>query len=153
MRVIYDSITASLIPNGTKIITGYVTGKYAWSPADWARFPHAAHVRIDVNGTKPFGSDVIDVERYDMTPGGAALWVRKRQETYGWWSAAYVSLFNLSKLRRAIGELQCVYWVAEWNDQPHLLDGPHIVAGQYANTPNYDLSIVTDKWFPTPAAK
>lgn len=149
MRIMYDSVHAALIPSGAAIVAGYVSGRYKWSPTDWARFPHAAHVRIDVDGSQPFASDVIDVERFDMTPGGAALWVRKRQETSGWWSAAYVSLSNLEVLREAMGNLQCEYWVADWNDQPELLAGERIIATQYANTVSYDLSIVVDKWFPT----
>jgi len=151
MRIMYDSVQPGLIPAGAEIVAGYVSGKYKWSSADWARFPHAAHVRIDVNGTEPFASDVIDVERYDMTPGGAALWARMRQEQRGWWSAAYVSLSGLGALREAMGDLQCEYWVADWTDQPELLAGRRIVATQYASTTRgYDLSIVVDKWFPTP---
>jgi hypothetical protein len=151
MRIMYDSIHPALIPSGAEMVAGYVSGPHAWPAAGWARFPRAAHVRIDVDGTQPFASDVIDVERFDMTPGGAALWVRQRQQARGWWSAAYCSLFTLPALRDAMGDLQCEYWVAQWTGHPHEIAGRRIIAVQYANTPDYDLTIVDNpRWFPAP---
>jgi len=148
----FDSTRAALIPAGAAMVAGYVTGRYAWSSADWHRFPHAAHVRIDVDGTAPFASDVADVERYDLTPQAAVEWVQQRQAR-GWWSCVYVDRSNLGVARHALDGLDVEFWVADWTGSPHVVEGPRVCAVQYLNTPDYDLSDVPDsRWFPTPKA-
>jgi hypothetical protein len=67
----YDGISAESLPPKALAVAGYVNGRYAWAPADWARFPAAAKVRIDVTGAAPAEASVVDVERYDATPAGA----------------------------------------------------------------------------------
>lgn len=76
MRLMYDSTTASDIPADAEIVAGYVDGRYAWSDADWARFPNAVKVRISVFGS--LDADVLDVEPSDATPADAAVWVAQK---------------------------------------------------------------------------
>jgi len=147
----YDSVNPFAIPATAAVVAGYVNGpRSQWPASGWDRFPGAVKIRIDVNGTDPFGSDVIDVENGDATPATAAQWVRARQDR-GWWSAAYCSLANLPALRQALAGLHCVFWVAEWTGTPHMVSEPGVVATQYRNEPGFDLSLVADDWFPSPA--
>jgi hypothetical protein len=148
-RTMYDSIRPALIPADAEMVAGYVNGNYAWKPEDWARFPTASHIRIDVQGTMPFDSDVIDVERGDAGYATAAEWVRQRM-THRWWSAAYVDRANLDALREAVDGLDVEFWVADWTGAPHVLDVPRLCAVQYKMTLEYDISLVpNDQWFPT----
>src|SRR5215472_18251433 len=77
-RIMYDSITPSAIPTTAALVAGYVDGAYAWSTADWARFPHSAKVRIAVFPSTNDGH-VLDVEQGDATPAQAPGWVRMRR--------------------------------------------------------------------------
>jgi hypothetical protein len=139
------------------MVAGYVNGpRSQWPASGWDRWPHTVpKIRIDVNGTDPLGSDVIDVENGDATNAGAVEWVKTRQAR-GWWSAAYTSASNLDALRAAMGDLNCEYWVASWGitqaAAESMLTG-RVVAVQYLNAPaaGYDLSVVNDAWFPSPA--
>jgi hypothetical protein len=62
MRMMFDAVTPENIPKDAEIVGGYLNGRYAWSAADWARFPHAMHVRISVRAAFLDGH-VLDVER------------------------------------------------------------------------------------------
>lgn len=150
-RLMYDSTKPSLIPADVAMVAGYINGMYAWSQADWRRFPHAAHVRIDVTGADPFGSDVADVERGDLSIAGAVQWVEMRQRERGWWSCCYVDRSNLAELRDAMGNLHTMFWVADWTGVPHVVEGERICAVQYLSTSHYDVSeVFSPEWFPSP---
>lgn len=60
---------------------GYANGRYAWSTGDWSRFPHAAHVTIDVNGTNP-SADVLDIENGDASVGQAPAWTKQHNKIH-----------------------------------------------------------------------
>lgn len=77
-RIMRDSTVATDIPvAGTDIVLGYSTGKYMWTAEDYARFPKAAHVSIDVTGNDP-AADMLDVESGDATVQMAVQWVREK---------------------------------------------------------------------------
>lgn len=61
MRLMYDSVDADAIPADAEVVGGYVDGRYAWSVADWNRFPSATKVRISAVGTN-INAHVFDVE-------------------------------------------------------------------------------------------
>jgi len=46
VRTCYDAIHPANIPTNAQMVAGYVDGRYAWSAADWARFPHSVKARI-----------------------------------------------------------------------------------------------------------
>ena len=48
MVTMYDSANANGIPKDAKAGAGYINGKFEWSKADWARFPNATKVRIQI---------------------------------------------------------------------------------------------------------
>jgi hypothetical protein len=143
-RTMYDSVTPAAIPAGADLVAGYGNGAYKWSPADWARFPHAAHVRIDVLGSDPEGCGVLDVEPGDATPQTAPAWVRKRQ-AHGFRAVIYTALANVAAVQAACHGISHIgYWVADWTGSPHHVDIPGLIAVQYRNTPGYDVSAVYD---------
>jgi hypothetical protein len=153
----YDSTNPGAIPATAQMVAGYVNGpRSQWPASGWDRWgPGVPKIRIDVNGTDPLGSDVIDVENGDATIGVAVNWVKTRQAR-GWWSAAYTSASNLDALRLAMSDLDCEYWVADWGiaqTQAALMLTGRVVAVQFENNPGsgWDLSVVTDAWFPSPA--
>jgi hypothetical protein len=153
----YDSVNPGAIPSTAQMVAGYVNGpRSQWPASGWDRWGHGVpKIRIDVNGSDPYGSDVADVENGDLTIAGAVEWVKLRQAR-GWWSAAYTSESNLVSLEAAMGSLDCEYWVARWGiteaDATAMLTG-RIVAVQFWNdqTNNRDVSVVNDAWFPSPA--
>ena len=79
-RTMRDSTTARDIRrHGLDLAAGYGNGTFRWHNSDWALFPGIPHVHIDVNGTDPGGSGVLDVENGDATPATAVKWVKARK--------------------------------------------------------------------------
>jgi hypothetical protein len=68
-----DSTTPDVLPVNTPIVGGYVNGRYKWSDADWARFPGAYQLRINVTGL-PGRGNTLDVERGDATAAHCVPW-------------------------------------------------------------------------------
>lgn len=80
--VAFDAIAEHehFIPRDAFAVGGYVNGaitRYIWSAAQWASFPHAYHLRINVTGA-PDRGNCLDVERGDADPGHVAPWIRSR---------------------------------------------------------------------------
>lgn len=166
-ELMYDGIHSDVpsIPAGAVKVAGYVSGAitaYWWTAADWARFPHAGHVRIDTDGSKPLESDVVDCETGDVSPAGAARWAHTRQAR-GWWSAIYCSESQLPAVRAACaaaGVTKVGYWIANWSlslDQAVAKLTGDIYAVQFTSPSThpgqrYDLSVARPQWFPAPAA-
>ncbi len=145
----HDSITAADIPRDAHIVAGYVSGRYKWSPADWARFPNATKVRIATSAAVDDGH-VLDVEPGDATPGEAPGWVQMRRRA-GVDPTVYCNLGALPAVRAAFaaaGVAQPHYWVARYDNVPAVPAGA--VAKQYCDPAtsggHYDLSCVADYW-------
>lgn len=112
---------------GIAKIAGYVTGSggIAWGDADWARFPHASHVRIDQSpdGHAPLQSDVLDVESGAATPAVAVDWIKRRIAAGITWSTIYGGADTLAAVHAALeaaGQHGWYYghvyaWLANWN--------------------------------------
>lgn len=169
--------SAGNIPPGTPVVAGYVTGTggVEWSAADWARFPHAGHVRIDQSPTRnlPLLSDVADYEPEAITFDELLAWLGARW-ALKWWSTVYVDQADLAGVQAAVATADLTrvqYWLADWslNEaeaearlQPNLDGG--IVAVQWASPSsnprtlvpgssltlaeaNVDLSVTVDGWY------
>lgn len=161
MRLMYDSITAADIPASAGMVAGYLDGLYAWSAADWMRWPGTTtKVGIAVSVTTNAGH-VLDVETGDATPNQAVYWVLNRRAV-GVDPSVYCSLSAWAGVRQAFtsrGIVEPHYWVAGYPGAgPTVPDGA--VAHQYANENtsggHYDLSVVLDYWpgvDPTPTIK
>lgn len=148
-RTMYDSVTASDIPQDADMVAGYVDGPYAWSPDDWGSFDHATVVHISINPHHDAG-DVLDVEQGDARPSQAPNWVQKRRRAHVD-PVVYCSA-NLWPAVRDVFDKTDVspphWWVADWTGHPHVPAGA--VACQYASAEqvghHYDLSRVTSGW-------
>lgn len=163
--LMYDGIHDDVpsIPTAAAKVAGYVSGAnhgFWWTAADWARFPHAGHVRIDTDGSAPLASDVADCESGDMSPAGAARWAKTRQD-HGWWSFIYCSESILPTVRQACaaaGVVKVGYWIANWSlteTEAAAKLGGDICAVQFSSPSvnpgqRYDLSVARPDWYPAP---
>jgi hypothetical protein len=150
-RTMYDSVTASAIPRAARMVAGYLPpSRYAWSAADWARFPTAVKVRIAIFARVNDGH-VLDVEPGDATPAQAPGWVVMRRRE-GVDPSIYCNASTWPTVRaefRRRGIREPHYWIAKYDNVARLPAGA--VAKQYANPPlhgrgHFDLSIVADHW-------
>jgi hypothetical protein len=149
-RTMFDSTTPTAIPPTAAMVAGYVDGIFVWSPAAWARFPNAVHVRIAVLASTNDGH-VLDVERGDASPAQAPPWVRMRRAD-GADPSVYCNLSTWPAVQAAFnaaGVAQPHYWIAHYGAGPGI--PPGAVAVQYADPPNgsggqWDISAVADLW-------
>lgn len=149
-RTMYDAVTPSAIPTDATLVAGYVDGAYAWSNADWARFPQSVKVRIAVF---PHTNDghVLDVEQGDATPAQAPGWVAMRRAA-GVDPTIYCSESAWSSVIAAFdaaGIAHPHWWVAAYPGGGAVIPAG-AVAHQYADPPgsggNFDISVVADYW-------
>jgi hypothetical protein len=146
----YDSVTAADIPPEAVMVGGYVNGAYAWSEADWARFPDAVHVTFS---TDALDTDalVLDVEFGDARPAQAPGWVRAAQVVTGCVPTLYGSAATVAACNRLIraARLVCDFGLADWTGHAHL--PPGFAFCQYASPTqgsggHFDVSMVADDW-------
>ena len=147
MRIMYDGIDsdAAVIPTGAALVAGYVDGDYAWTAADWARFPASVHVKIAVKSTTNAGS-VLDVETGDATPAESVNWALTRRGS-GADPTVYCNTTTWPAVRSAFQARRVPephYWVASYNSDPAIPAGA--IAHQYASFTRWDLSSVADYW-------
>ena len=150
MATLYDSTNANDIPTTAKVVGGYVDGAYAWSWANWGRFPNAQWVSIAVFASTNNGF-VLDVEDGCSTPAQAPGWAKMRRAAGITNVTVYCSRSIMGEVQAAFNaanEPQPLYWIADWTGTPHLVPGS--VATQYADPPgsggHYDLSVTNDIW-------
>lgn len=143
---------------------GYANGDYAWSPADWARFPKAVHVTIDTNGNDP-GADVLDVEVGDATPEHAPSWAKLHRELHpdGPLPVLYCNRSTLTRLFNAMAAnglhigTDFLIGIATLDGTKRVDDMTGVAFVQYAGESqtgaHYDESIVyMDSWKPSATA-
>ena len=150
MRTFYDAITPANIPVDAAGVCGYIDGKYAWTAADWARFPNAVKARIAVFSSTSDGH-ILDVEWGCSTPQDAPGWVAKRRRA-GIDPTVYTSYGNLGQNwglvinefhRQGVAEPH--WWIAAYPGNGSNLY-PGAVAHQYANPGPVDISVAADYW-------
>src|SRR5581483_5471421 len=143
----YDGVDASRLPANAQLVGGYVDGAYAWSAADWARFPRSVKVRIAVFSSTNDG-EVLDVEPGNATPAESVDWVLMRRRA-GADPTVYMNTSTWPTVRSAFSARKVAephYWVAQYDGITALPAGA--VAKQYYNNnqAGYDLSVVADYW-------
>jgi hypothetical protein len=161
-RIMRDSTTAADIPlPGCQLAAGYINGRFAWTPADWARFGSMPKVRIDVNGHNPGAASVLDVETGDATPPEAAVWVKARRVAFPGTAPTIYCNRTTAVLVEAAMQLAGLHlatmytlWIATLDGTRTLPDMRGVVAVQYAGSGqtggHYDESIVyDDTWHPS----
>lgn len=143
----YDGVDASRLPTDAQLVAGYVDGLYAWSAADWARFPNSVKVRIAVFSSTNDG-EVLDVEPGDATPAESVDWVLMRRRA-GADPTVYMNTSTWPTVRSAFSARNVAephYWIAQYDGVASLPSDA--VAKQYYNNnqAGYDLSVVADYW-------
>lgn len=155
-RTMYDGVNASRLPSNALMVAGYVDGLYAWSQADWDRFPGAVKVRIAVKATSI--ADVLDIETgNDMNPADWVSWAQLVR-SHGKVPCAYMNTSTWPSVRKAFtsrGVVEPLYWVAQYDNVASIPAGA--IGKQYYNSDQlgYDLSVVANSWpgvdSPTPS--
>jgi hypothetical protein len=144
----YDSVNWQEIPTDALYIAFYGNGKYAADrKAVEAKYPKARCMSIDVIGND-YSAGILDVERYDATPGAVPGWVAGRLEAHpdGALCRVYMNLTTWPEVRKNVSNLSPYqrsfvrYFVADWTGRPHLVPGSD--ATQYENTSNWDASLI-----------
>lgn len=151
MRTMYDSTAAADIPTTAAMVAGYLPpSRFAWSAADWARFPGAVKVRIAVRADVDDGH-VLDVETGDATPAQAPGWVKMRRAA-GADPSVYCSASLWPTVQAAFTAAkvpQPHYWIAAYPGGGQVIPAG-AVAHQWANETitgqHFDLSVVADHW-------
>lgn len=151
MRTMYDSTAAGDIPTSAAMVAGYLApSPWAWTSADWARFPNAVKVRIAVRAATNDGH-VLDVEAGDATPAQAPGWVQMRRAA-GADPTVYCSASAWPTVKAAFaaaGVTEPHYWVAAYPGGGRTIPAG-AVAHQYADSTtsggHFDLSVVADYW-------
>jgi len=161
-RIMYDSTVISRIPVDSKMVACYEDGSYDNYAAAIKAFPHAQVIRVDVNGSNPFNSDVLDYEPGDVQALATVVqWVRakhladsKSQPTI------YVNRSELIEVVTAVSDAGFELG-KDWFLWVSTLDGTWkqyipvtgVAAVQYTGgvTAAYDTSVVLlDEWHPAP---
>ena len=149
-RTMYDSVNPLDIPLHAEMVAGYVNGEFKWPAHSWSRWDRKREVHIDVNGSYPQDSDVLDIEKGDAGPNQARAWIEERVK-HGR-ACLYFSRDNMGAVATAITGLPAVdVWVADWTGVAHTVPvapNMHLVAVQFKNTPSFDLSVVYDTVWP-----
>jgi hypothetical protein len=140
----YDAVTPGNIPVSAQVVAGYIDGAYAWSKADWNRFPDAEKVLITVTGS--LTGNVADVENGDMTPDQARGWIEAKQQEGRRGCTVYCNRSTLPAVWAACRGHSYYIWVADWTGSPHAVNAT--IATQYSNVDNaYDLSVIySQEW-------
>ena len=164
-RIMRDSTSLADIPvHGTDIVCAYRNGMFADTLHQVrARFPTQPVAWIDVNGTHPHDSSILDVEAGDATPPGAALWAKARHVLH---PGAYPPIIycNRATLTPVFNAMKAVgltvgtgfrLWVATLDGTKRIADMTGVTAVQYAGEAqtggHYDESIVYDAaWLAPP---
>lgn len=153
MLLMFDSVSPELIPADAPMIAGYVNGQFRWTAADWARFPHARQVRINVTGNPADGGDCLDVEQGDATPAQAPIWYDARHAAGVRNLAIYCNRSTLPAVNKAMGTRTFYRWIATLDGT--LLVGKYAAvqfAGASAAGINVDVSAVWNEHWHAPAA-
>lgn len=151
MRTMYDSVNAGAIPRDAEMVAGYVDGKFAWSQADWDRFPNAVKVTISAVGTRL--AHVVDVEQGCVWPvENAVPWVQWARAN-GIDPTVYCNWQNdLHRVRLAFdqaGVEQPHYWVAKYDGRreiPAGTVGKQYMAPESGAPGHYDVSSIANYW-------
>lgn len=161
MRRMYDSVSAIAIPTDAQMVAGYVDGKFAWSSADWARFPNSVKVRISAIGATHL-AEVFDVEVGCIWPPRNVVPLVVAARNAGIDPTVYVNQSNDWAPTRAefdrAGVAHPHWWVARYDGVANVPDGavakqyahpgpvPGKSAGPWETGQHFDLSAVLDFW-------
>lgn len=109
--IAFDTTTPDVLPVNSPIIGGYINGNFAWAKDDWARFPGAQQLRINVTGI-PARGNTLDVERGGASPANCVSW----WESITWLPPErriiYVGRDQLPSVMERMGTRPFMLWLA-----------------------------------------
>ncbi len=153
MLLMRDSVTAADIPVADlAAVAGYVDGVYAWSPADWARFPDPI-VKLAIAVHPQDRGDILDVELGDAQPSDIPGWCDRNPHGLNGLRRAptvYCSLSAWGTCKAAAGGRAVDWWIASYitTDPPGDPTQVAVIAGavaqQFHDFGGYDESVVFD---------
>lgn len=163
MITMFDCIPELIgnVPGGAEAVAGYVNGRYAWTQAEWDRFPKAHKVTISINASTR--ARMLDVEQLDATPDEAPGWYLHHADHTGGlpiiYCAAGTSAAVLDAMARAgIARSKFLLLSAHVGRGEHVC-GPHTCGYPQADGTQWtwtvdgrdlDQSILSDRFFVTP---
>jgi hypothetical protein len=148
----YDAIRAATIPSWAQMVAGYCDTIRIpqWTDAEWRLFETVPRVRIAKKASTNDGH-VLDVEVGDAKPEEAPGWVRMRRNS-GMNPSVYCNLATWPRVRSAFYNSNVDepwYWIAKYDGDPNWPTGweaAGVVAKQWKNTADWDISSVADYW-------
>lgn len=123
--VMYDDVTASLIPADAQYIAAYADGRYENLAEVKKRFPNATVLKIDVRASFRNG-DVLDVETGDAINSEAPGWFKARKgHTDSPKPILYTSASNVASLiqtmrKAGIPRTDYFVWSAHYSGKQHI---------------------------------
>lgn len=153
-RLMYDGIypdAASIAALHPEMVAGYIDGTWAWSAADWDKFPSSTvKVQITVTASVNDG-DVLDVENGDATPAQTEGWIKLRKSAGYDRPTIYCNLSTVPAVRAGTGPyllgVDYDLWVADYDDSENQVY-PASAATQFVSDPDWDVSAVYDDAWP-----
>lgn len=147
-----------LVPKGSQIVAGYIGGNtpHVWTAKEWASFGKMRKLPIFVRDQRGNGEEdgleaVAQLARLNV-PKGTTVAYDLETLVYG---AMVTAFYNVLRRRGfyvwvygsadyVLGNPPCSgYWVADYDNQPEMYPGKHIVAKQYLpNDEGWDWSEV-----------
>jgi hypothetical protein len=130
---LFDSTDIASIPGNAEEIASYVDGAYRNWPAAHARFPHARHLSITVEGR--LDAMCADCESGAMTEAQTAQWAARKLHLQVR-PRVYTSLDNWGNVIDAMAWYKVPagsvwWWIAAWTGHAHVIPGAACV--QYAS--------------------
>jgi len=157
----YDCIPSDIphIPDSPEAVGGYVNGLFAWSTADWDRFPHAHHLTISVNAQTR--ARCLDVETGDATPQQAPAWLLSHADRSSGLPVIYCDASTLTAVLDAmnaarISRTSYLLWSAHYRNEhicgPKTCGFPQADGTQWTtHSETVDQSLLSDSFWAPPA--
>lgn len=122
--LLFDDVTVSLLPAGYDAYAAYADGAFKNAAQVQARFPKAAVLSIDVNGTDT-SADALDIENGDATNATAVSWVRAKTAAKAKLVVVYTSVSNVNDLvavltNAGITRTEYKIWSAHYGAGTHI---------------------------------
>lgn len=148
-RTMYDGVNVEAIPEDAAAVLLYVDGAVSrnWA-AGLARFPHARHVSITVEGSH--AAEFADVETGDLTPEMGAAWLRHQIQAKIWRPGLYGSKSTWAAIEPLISDIpRGKYRKFLANpDRKRWGITRGFDAEQYLWSPGFDMSALASDFFP-----
>jgi hypothetical protein len=147
--IAYDSTRPHLIPADAWGILPYPDGRFAWTEADLARFPHAHRRFISEFGNARLASiAAVEIGALDPVEARGFIVERKRLFPEGT-PTIYCDRARLPEVEAECAGLEFDRYIADWTGSPHWINGiERLVAVQFVGGVRapYDKTLCKPGW-------